>query len=88
MRVMGEQGGVSRLVNALANKTDLSRQVSALATAQPETTSLAGPRSDDPHGNGSMRGVRVRVGLLSDGSYGVERWLEDGTRQVPSWADA
>lgn len=64
----------------------IGERLRALERAHPETTSFEGPRSDDPHGNGSNRGPRVRVGLLSDGSYGIERWTESGTRQTPTWS--
>jgi hypothetical protein len=85
VRVRGEVGGVAALIPLIAKR---SAPPAAGVNVQPETTSLSGPRTDDPHGNGSQRGVRVRIGKLSDGSYGVERWLADGTRQVPSWVDA
>lgn len=64
----------------------LNTRLKALERAHPETTSFEGPRSDDPHGNGSNRGPRVRIGLLSDGSYGIERWTEAGVRQTPTWS--
>lgn len=87
MRVRGEEGtGLGRLATAVAKTVESVKSSGGGAAVQPATTSLSGPRTDDPHGNGSNRGVRVRIGLLSDGSYGVERWLEDGTRQTPTWS--
>lgn len=47
----------------------------------PESYAILGPRSDLATGVG----VRVRIGLLSDGSYGIERYTSSGTRQVPTW---
>lgn len=43
-----------------------------------------GPRNDSPYGGED--GPRVQVGLLSDGTYGVERWDADGGRTTPTWA--
>jgi hypothetical protein len=48
----------------------------------PAKTSLNGVRSDLPEGNG----VRVRIGELSDGSLGLERYLSNGTRQTITWS--
>jgi hypothetical protein len=48
----------------------------------PDSVALNGPRNDLP----SLWGVRVRIGLLSDGSYGVERYTINGIRQVPTWS--
>lgn len=48
----------------------------------PDSFALNGPRSDLAGG----WGVRVRMGLLSDGSYGVERYTSTGVRQVPTWS--
>ena len=50
--------------------------------ARPESTIFEGPRTDLSSG----RGVRVRIGLLSDGTYGVERFAADGTRTVATFA--
>jgi hypothetical protein len=46
------------------------------------SVSYHGPRTDIGRG----WGVRVRIGRLSDGSYGVERWTTGGSRQTPSWS--
>lgn len=70
----------------LALLAALDRRLRALERAHPEATSYEGPRSDDPHANGSNRGLRVRIGLLSDGTYGIERWTEAGVRQTPTWS--
>jgi hypothetical protein len=50
------------------------------------TREIWGPRSDDPEGDGSNVGVRVRIGELSDGSYGIERYTSAGVRQTPTWS--
>lgn len=71
-----------RLKNRLL---DLERRVAALGRSRAVFLTFDGPRSDDPRGDGSDIGPRVRIGLLSDDSYGVERWLEDGTRETPTW---
>lgn len=60
---------------------ELERRVAALERATPDSFAIFGPRSDLAGG----RGVRVRVGLLSDGTYGVERFSSAGTRTVPTW---
>lgn len=62
------------------------RRLRALERGGRTTYVVEGPRSDDPHGDGTNWGPRVVVGLLSDDSYGVERWLEDGTRETPTWS--
>lgn len=59
----------------------LERQSRVPAVAR-ETHVFYGQRTDLPAG----WGPRVRIGLLSDGSYGVERWTSSGTRQVPTWS--
>jgi hypothetical protein len=48
----------------------------------PEKVALNGPRLDDPSG----WGTRYRLGKLSDGSYGVERFTSSGTRQTIVWS--
>lgn len=65
---------------------ELARRVSALERGRPQAGQIDGPRSDDPAGDGSLWGARLRWGLLSDGSYGVERWASDGTRTTPTWS--
>lgn len=54
-------------------------QTSALV---PDSTAWNGPRTDLSTG----WGVRVRVGKLSDGSFGIERYTSTGVRQVPTWS--
>jgi hypothetical protein len=48
----------------------------------PDTLALNGPRSDDPAG----WNTRIHFGLLTDGSYGLERITSNGTRQVVTWS--
>lgn len=59
----------------------LRERVGALERRAPTYSTVDGPRSDLPAG----RGPRLRYGLLSDGSYGVERWTLEGVRQLPAW---
>ncbi|MEZ5101154.1 MAG: hypothetical protein R3C15_15410 [Thermoleophilia bacterium] len=61
---------------------ELERRVSALERNSPDSIAVYGPRDDLD----ARRGVRVRIGRLSDGSYGIERFAQDGTRTVPTWA--
>jgi hypothetical protein len=61
---------------------DLQQRVAALESGAPDYWQVFGPRADLAEGDGR----RVRVGLLSDGTYGVERWNgTTGVRTVPSW---
>lgn len=60
---------------------ELARRVAALERSAPDSFAVYGPRSDLAGG----RGVRVRFGLLSDGTYGVERFSAAGVRTVPTW---
>ncbi len=48
----------------------------------PAKTSLNGVRSDLPEGHG----VRVRIGELSDGSFGIERYSSAGVRTTVTWS--
>jgi hypothetical protein len=59
---------------------ELERRLRALESSTPQSITFHGPRSDL-----GGTGPRVRIGLLSDDTYGVERWAEDGTRSVPTW---
>lgn len=60
----------------------ISRTIDQAIVRVPDSTALNGPRSDLASG----WGIRVRFGLLSDGSYGIERYTASGTRQVPTWS--
>lgn len=61
---------------------DVKRRLRALERVHPESATYEGPRSDLAAG----RGPRVRVGLLSDGTYGIERWSSAGSREVGTFA--
>lgn len=52
------------------------------AVTTPEFTIYPGPRSDLPGG----WGPRVRTGLLSDTTYGIERWSSTGVRTVGTFS--
>jgi hypothetical protein len=80
-RTLGDPHG--RLAGIL---TGIERRLRAVERAHPTTTSYDGPRADDPAGDGSHWGPRVRIGLLADGTYGVERWTSTGVRQTPTWS--
>lgn len=61
---------------------DLQALVQRLQASQPDSIAILGPRSDLTGG----KGVRVRIGLLSDATYGIERFTSAGTRQTVTWA--
>lgn len=63
---------------------ELQARLGALERRAPPYQTVDGPRTDLPSG----RGPRVRTGLLTDGSYGIERWTEAGVRQIPTWNNA
>jgi hypothetical protein len=66
---------------------EVLRRLANLERGRPQSVSIEGERTDDPAGDGSNWGTRVVVGKLSDGSYGIERWLADGTGpQKPTWS--
>lgn len=67
-----------RLADRLAG---IERRLRAMERGFPQVLTLEGPRTDLPAG----RGPRVRIGLLSDDTYGAERWAEDGTHSVADW---
>lgn len=60
----------------------LERRLLGLERAKPTAIVVEGPRSDLT-GN---RGPRVQMGLLTDGTYGIERWSSTGVRQTPTWS--
>lgn len=66
---------------------DYERRLRALERTSPVSVTFRGPRTDaGTPGVVDGKGPRVRIGLLSDGSYGVERWTAAGVRQVPTWS--
>jgi hypothetical protein len=54
------------------------RQVVVRERLQDESFAWFGSRSDLPQG----RGIRTRIGLLSDGTFGAEIFTSTGTRRV------
>lgn len=61
---------------------DVQRRLRALERSAPAYIVVEGPRTDIAGG----RGPRARFGLLSDGSYGAERWTAAGVRTVATFA--
>lgn len=61
---------------------EIRRQLRALARRAPQYVVVEGPRTDIAGG----RGPRARFGLLSDGTYGAERWTAAGVRTVATFA--
>jgi hypothetical protein len=59
-------------------KKDLER----VTITTPTSYSINGPRSDLTGG----WGPRVRIGILSDLSYGIERYSSGGVRTTPTWS--
>jgi hypothetical protein len=45
-----------------------------------------GTRTDLASPTHPAYGPRVTIGLLSDGSYGIERWTSAGVRTTPTWS--
>lgn len=80
-RTAKKTGAQARLLQVLENG-DARQGASERRTSY----EVWGTRTDDPEGDGSNIGVRVRFGLLSDGSYGIERYTSAGTRQTPTWS--
>jgi hypothetical protein len=70
---------VARMMDRLAR---IEARLASLERLNFESIVLDGPRSDLP----ALVGPRVRIGLLSDGSYGVERWSASGVRTTPTWS--
>lgn len=60
----------------------VTKQVQVQETVTPDSYCINGPRSDLPSG----WGPRVRIGLLSDSSYGIERYTSTGVRQTTTWS--
>jgi hypothetical protein len=60
----------------------IARTVERQESGTPERFAILGPRSDAASGFG----VRVRIGLLGDGSFGIERFSASGTRQTTTWS--
>lgn len=77
-RRMGAQNRLLQVIDSHEERLDsLERR---------DTIEIWGTRTDDPEGDGSNEGVRVRVGELSDGTFGIERYTSTGTRQTPTWS--
>lgn len=68
-----------RLMNEL---DDVQRRLRALERRAPQYLVVEGPRTDLAGG----RGPRARFGLLTDGTYGAERWTAAGARTVAAFA--
>ena len=64
----------------------LRERVRRLEQANPEVVVVYGPRSDAAADVEGGEGPRLRLGVLSDGTYGVERWTEAGARQVATFS--
>ena len=61
---------------------DVGEAIRIATTSSPEGFAYHGVRTDLPGG----RGIRTRIGRLSDGSYGIERYTSTGVRQVVTWS--
>lgn len=65
---------------------EFDRRLRNVERSKPTAIVFTGPRTDTAtDGVVNGEGPRVRIGLLSDGTYGVERWQADGTRETPTW---
>ena len=62
----------------------LAKQVESLQRRRLRTATFYGTRDDAPYSGGL--GPRVRVGELSDGTFGIERYTAAGVRQTVTWA--